>query len=181
MAQSQARNKAQDSEAPNLKSVEQAQTTTGDDSGGIEQPQPSISTVARGRQMARTLWQATLGMTLTARRRSDKVFQRMVRKGAHYQAMRAEQQRHDHSDSDSNQGGHGSLKEAASERFHELEHSLENQFDRGRDNTLHWIGVPSRRDFEALEKRVDALAQMVAIMQQQLEEAQSARDASSDR
>lgn len=130
---------------------------------------------SRGRlkQFASRIWQAGLGAALTLESRSSDVFHRLAKKGARYQSLqrrRREQQRVEVVDAAAHADQAHSFRESASERINHLEHSLEASLDRGRDNTLHWIGVPSRKDFEALEKQVDALTHQLAAIQKQLDD-----------
>lgn len=132
---------------------------------------------SRIRKTARTLWQAGLGAALTVESRASDVFHRLAKKGARYQSLRRRQtgqQPVATDEADNTEFQSRSIRESASERIHHFEHSLEASLDRGRDNTLHWIGVPSRKDFEQLENQVEALTHLVAAMQRQLDDSASA-------
>lgn len=122
------------------------------------------------RQTAQSLWQAGLGAALTIESRAGDAFRRLVKKGARYQSLRQRRRhRNEAAEIEASTEHARTLKASASERMHHIEHSIEASLDRGRDNTLHWIGVPSRKDFDALEKQVDALTHLVATMQGQLD------------
>jgi outer membrane murein-binding lipoprotein Lpp len=64
-------------------------------------------------------------------------------------------------------------KLTAVDKINHLEHSIENSLDRGRNSTLHWIGVPSQSEFNELAKRVELLSEKVEFLEQELEESQA--------
>lgn len=115
---------------------------------------------ARSRALGENLWHATLGTTVSVRRRARKHYRRLVNRGARYQRLRAHFTRSDRGGADAPPPqAEPAPRVSAVERLHNFEHNLEDRLDRSRDNTLHWIGVPSRKDFEALEQKVEILNQ----------------------
>lgn len=126
--------------------------------------EPAVQTTTRrvlrrSHRAARRLWQASLGVAVSARDRASRAYNHLVEKGEQHQQQRREQQAAEAR----------SLKDAAADRINNLEHTLEDRLDRGRDNTLHWIGVPSRKDFEALEAKLEALTEQLQRLQSQSE------------
>ena len=114
----------------------------------------------RGRQLAQTLWRATLGATITAQHRTAKMFNRLVEKGTRYQHLMAKAQEHAPPAEEP-----AEPRLSTVERIHNFEHSIEDRLDKGRDSTLHWIGVPSYKEFDALVAKVDSLAHAVESLQ----------------
>ena len=49
-------------------------------------------------------------------------------------------------------------------------HNIEHKIDKRVNDTLHWIGVPSRNDFENLTSRVNELSESVTTLVQQLKQ-----------
>lgn len=159
-----------------LKSNPGQQSSTGQvPQEDIELPEDNTPDTPRSAQLQAamgTLWHAIQGATITAGHRASELFERLAEKGAEYQRSRARTNR-DHSSSgqsathSAEPGDQGASRPSAVERIHTLEHTLEDRLDKGRDSTLHWIGVPSNKAFEALETRVEILAQAVESLQRQ--------------
>lgn len=127
-----------------------------------KEAQGNADTPSRPRAALSTLWKASVGAAVSAQHRSGKFFKRMVEKGERYQYRRA--QPHEQTAADQPATGN---KLSASERIHNLEHRIEDRLDRGRDNTLHWIGVPSNKEFEELQHKVEELSKHVESLRQE--------------
>ncbi len=112
--------------------------------------------VSRTRSALNTLWKASVGVAVTAQHRSGKFFKRMAEKGERYQNLRAQPQEQATVERQAD-----GTKLSAVERIHNLEHRIEDRLDRGRDSTLHWIGVPSNKEFEELQHKVEELSKLV--------------------
>lgn len=123
----------------------------------------NIQPVSRTRAALDSLWKASVGVAVTAQHRSGKFFKRMAEKGERYQHLRAQQP---HEQATAEQQADNS-KLSTVERIHNLEHRIEDRLDRGRDSTLHWIGVPSNKEFEELQHQVEELRQQVESLRQE--------------
>lgn len=122
----------------------------------------------RTRDTARKLWQASLGAAVTLEHRSIKYFNQLVEKGAKFQYLTSENQS---AAGDSETGKTSRTRSAtlrAVDKMHDIEHSIEHGLDKGRANTLHWIGVSSRNELSELSKKVESLEVEVKDLQQQL-------------
>ncbi|MEE8057261.1 MAG: phasin family protein [Pseudomonadales bacterium] len=117
----------------------------------------------RTRTVARTLWQACLGAAVTLEHRTAKYFNHLAAKGARFQYHSKVQEKSASQQTDGlEKPARGKLWSV--DRMHDIEQSL----DKGRNNTLHWIGVSSRNDLSAMSKRVDELTEKIQQMEQQL-------------
>ena len=142
----------------------------------IEQPGPSTTeeqeiqslSFERTRSIARKVWQASLGAAVTVEHRTINYFNHLVEKGAHFQH---------HADKNSSTEGNiqpektGESRSAtlrAVNKIHDIEHSIEHGLDKGRMNTLHWIGISSRNELSALNSKVDELTLEVKALREKL-------------
>ena len=112
---------------------------------------------------ANTLWQANLGAAIIIEAQAEKIFKTLVAEGKAYQNP-------PRSD-DSNDKVHvipsaSEVKDIAFKKIHNIEHKI----DRGVNNTLHWIGIPSRNDFMEMSSQVSDLSESLAILTRQLKE-----------
>ncbi len=159
MTHDQTANRAQKADAST--EAPDARTQTGPQHG--DTAEGSRPLFARTRAVGRTVWRATLGAAVTVEHRTARFFNRMVEKGARYQSQRAR----DHSGDDQAHSADTAARPSAVERLQHLEHSIEDRLDKGRDNTLHWMGVPSRKDFAALEQKIEELTRALEEVQAQ--------------
>lgn len=133
-----------------------ASPQTADPPSNSERVQP-VGALSRA---GRTLWQAALGGMVGMQQRTGKAFNRLVHKGASYQRLSRHEGRTEKAAPAAQQPR---LRPA--QRLHQLEHRLEDRLDKGRDNTLHFIGVPSKHDFESLQREVADLKRLIQQLQ----------------
>ena len=133
---------------------ENVNVNPGEETADSDQAGAGNRRFARGRALGENLWNAVLGTAVSVRHRARRRYHRLARKGARYQRLRA----HYKAVNQPQARPEPAPRISAVERLHTIEHNLEHHLDRGRDNTLHWIGVPSRKDFEALEQKVETLS-----------------------
>lgn len=126
----------------------------------------------RSRKIAKTLWQGLLGTAITVEHRTAKMFKRLVEKGArfqyHNQYVQAQTELKDGDIENPQTTEKVTTKLRAVDRMHSIEHSIENTLDKGRSNTLHWIGVPSRDDIGEINAQVKILTEKVNSLEEQL-------------
>ncbi len=125
------------------------------------EPEEQSLRFERSRNLAKTLWQATLGTAITLEQRGAKAFNRLVDKGAKFQGQN-NQVKSTHTGENTSEK---SAKLRAVDRIHDLENKIEHGLDRGRNNTLHWIGVPNREDFETLNQQLKVLTEKVEMLE----------------
>lgn len=144
------------------------------DKNNSEQPSQNKKhlNIEQDKLIAAKLWYALLALTVTTQHQVKKIFNRLVKKGRRLKVkLKAKQvkrqamnQQVDLAKSESKQ------KLTAVDKIHHLEHSIEDSLDRGRNNTLHWIGVPSQSDFNELTHQVELLSEKVEFLEQELEQ-----------
>lgn len=118
-----------------------------------------------------TLWYALLGAGLSFSERSSRAFDELVEKGAAFQNQAGLPP------SSSPEEDLRAQEETSSavDRLQRLETQLEDRLDKSRDSTLHWIGVPSWKDFATLQQEVENLRQRIQQLEAQATKSQTAR------
>ena len=131
---------------------------------------------SRTRHASKTLYRASIGMIITAEQKLGKWFHRQVEKGEHYQQHVEKKHAASKSSTASKSATKSttapkpkSIKLKATDKIHDIEHSLE----KGRSNTLHWIGVPSRNDMDTLQQQVAQLTKQMTALSKQLKKSES--------
>ncbi len=100
------------------------------------------------------VWHAGLGAAIKTEQQARKLFNHLSEEGRSFQ----KQTRGDvHKTVDTVKETAGDVKPRAVDTMHNIEHSL----DKGVNNTIHWMGMTSRKDYQALNAKVDSLQEAV--------------------
>jgi poly(hydroxyalkanoate) granule-associated protein len=107
------------------------------------------------------LWRANLGAAVLAGRNIQAGFDRLVDEGVAFQKAQKRKKNKRHTAKGKVETG---VRSNAVARIHDIE----NQIDRGVNNTLHWIGMPSRKDFSEMSDKVNQLSESLDTLTTQL-------------
>ncbi|MEE8059004.1 MAG: phasin family protein [Pseudomonadales bacterium] len=127
-----------------------------------EEQSPKIARLINGaRNAVKTLWRANLGAAILLEKNSVTLFSHLVEEGAQFQNRAKDEVGKTMGAVKKSALG---AKNKATGKIHNFEHKI----DTGVNNTLHWIGVPSRNDFESLTGKVNELSESLTTLTQQL-------------
>lgn len=104
---------------------------------------------------AQQIWLAGLGAFSRAQAEGSRLFESLVREGESAEARRREQSEDNASLRDTVEQTFDQARERATGTWERMEQSFEDQMQR----VLRRMDIPSRRDIEALNERLDALNQ----------------------
>lgn len=110
-----------------------------------------------------------IGAVVLGRRSGKELLDRLVDEGASYQQHAGGDPLPDGTaETLAEQGGSARTNSSVRAKAVDRIHDLEKRLDSGVNNTLHFIGVPSRKDFEQLESMVNELTHSFGDLTAQL-------------